>query len=145
MEKNLKTEHSCESCNVGNIVDVLYWQAAINSWNENGDKAFIIEGLKENKPIPKFARDFLADFIEGKAKRKSILKKAQLQNRNRFIRGNYERFFNKFKEEKRAGIQIPRGETPASLAISALSEIYDLSEESINSIVRRKKSGEKKV
>lgn len=138
MDKNIEPERSCKSCNVGSIIDVFYWQAAISSWNENGDKTSIINGLRENKPTPKFARVFLADFIEGNAKRKPILKVAQLKSRNRFIRGNYEQLFKKHKEERKDGAQILKGETPASLAISGLSKIYDLSEETIKGIVKRK-------
>jgi hypothetical protein len=133
MNKKVKP---CEECSYGTGADVLYWQAAINSWHEYGNKQPIIEGLRFQRPIPPFARDFIADFLEGKLKRKPTLKKNRDITRNLFIKSGYRSLCITFKEAKRKGL-LKHGETPADLAIAELADIYGLSESTIRGILFR--------
>jgi len=56
---------NCKNCELANGIHSLYWQAALNSFHETGNKSYILNGLRDGIPMPLFARDFLANFIDG--------------------------------------------------------------------------------
>lgn len=128
----------CEECPCGTGIDILYWKAAISSYHEYGNKQSIIEGLRLQRPMPPFARDFIADFIEGKIKRRPILKKSHEITRNSFIKSGYRSLCGTFKEAKQKGL-LKHGQTPSDLAIEELADIYGLSRDTIRGILFREK------
>jgi hypothetical protein len=131
-----KKVQPCEECPSGMDIDVLYWHAAITSWHETGNKLSIIDGLRKQRPIPPFARNFIAEILEGKAKRKPTLEKSRKITRNSFVKSGYRSLCVTFKEAKRKGL-LKHGETPADLAIAELADIYGLSESTIRGILFR--------
>jgi hypothetical protein len=128
---------TCGDCDIALLTDLLFWDAAYNSWNETGNKSYIIEGLRNNRPIPHWAREFIADIIEDKTKpRQPILEKANNERRNLFIKNGYIFYKDYFKKKKSF---LHRGETPRSAAIAELANIYDLKESYIRDIIYEKK------
>jgi hypothetical protein len=128
----------CNDCDHAVIGDLLYWTAAINSWHERKDKSYIIGGLRLNRPIPPFARDFIADMIDGKVRglhvSKSILNDAALARRNGFIRSAYKSLMISAKKAIKEGC-ITIKITPRDVAIEELADIYGLSISTIKEIV----------
>lgn len=128
----------CHECPSAADIDLLYWQAAITDWHETGSKTAIEEGLRAGRPIPPFARGFLADLISGKATRQPERKRADLARRNHFIRGHYETFLKDWRKAKREG-RLLDDQLPSDLAKQELAAIYNLSFEGIRAILKKKK------
>lgn len=124
----------CEECPSAMDIDVLYWHAAITSWHETGNKLPIIDGLRKQRPIPPFARNFIADVFEGKAKRKPILEKNRNITRNLFIKSGYDWLRSEFNKAKRDG-KLLRGQSPRDLAVAELADMYGVSEQTIKDIL----------
>ena len=122
----------------GTANEWLYWVAAITEWHESGDTEPIAQGLRDGLNIPPFAREHLADMVSGRAKRNPSLDAARRTTRNLFIRGNYAHFLRLAKDAKRRGL-LRRGESPADVALQELASMYGLSEDSIHTIIRRKR------
>lgn len=121
----------------GTNADIFFWQAAINTWHETGDKSHIIEGLRNQRPIPPFARDFIADILEGRIKRNPRQERISLNRRNQFIRGHYKTFLQHFKVLKRQE-KLLAGWSAQDAAEWEVANMYGLKVSTIQSITRRK-------
>jgi hypothetical protein len=121
----------------GTNADIFFWQATINTWHETGDKSNIIEGLRNQRPIPPFAREFIADLLQKKAKRNPRQKSIAITRRNQFIRAHYKDFLKHFKTLKRQG-KLLAGWSAQNAAEWEVADIYGLSVPTVQSITRRK-------
>lgn len=121
----------------GTVADIFFWKAAITAWNETGDKSHIIEGLRNQRPIPPFAREFVADLMEGTVKREPRREKVRIASRNRFIQGHYARLLPHFKTMKKQG-KLLAGWSAQDAAEWEVADMYGLSVSTIQSITRRK-------
>lgn len=137
MTDQYKPTPICNDCDLPIMGDALYWIAAFNSWHERCDNSYIVDGLRLNRPIPPWARDFIADMIMGKIKRKPILKKAAIDTRNRFIKNGYRDLLAQCQQAKKKG-RITCRITPQDLAIKELCAIYGLKENQVKRIISRK-------
>lgn len=120
----------------GTVADIFYWKAAITTWNETGDMTHITDGLRNQKPIPPFARDFIADLLQKKAKRNPRHKSIAITRRNQFIRAHYKDFLKRFKTLKKQG-KLLDGWSAQDAAEWEVADIYGLSVDTIQSITRR--------
>lgn len=131
----------CIECEHGTVADIFTWKAAITDWHETGKTQTIEEGLKNGRPIPPFAREFIADILAKKVKRQPHRNSISLSRRNDFIRGNYRQLLATFQRLKKQS-KLKYGEIPKDMAIKELAEIYDLGVDSIERIVKtRAKKG----
>ena len=129
---------SCNHCPIASDSAELFWTAAINDWHETGNTATLEKGLADGIPTPPFARAFLADLIGNRVKRNPELPKSERLRRDLFIRGNYRLFLRHAQILKRKG-KLLYGEKPSDVAIRELAEFYSLSEETVRSILHRKR------
>jgi hypothetical protein len=121
----------------GTTADLFFWQAAINTWHETGDQSHIREGLRNQRPIPPFAREFIADLLQGNIKRNPRQKSIAITRRNQFIRGNYKNFLQHFKVLKRKD-KLLAGWSAQDAAEWEVANMYGLTVSTIQSITRRK-------
>lgn len=125
----------------GTTADLFFWIAAITAWHETGSTTHIQEGLRNGRPIPPFARTFMADLLGKQIKRKPTREANNRARRDNFIRGNYRNFLMRLQQANKAG-RLKYSQIPSDLAKLELAEIYGLDVETIKKIVKtRAKKG----
>lgn len=125
----------------GTTADLFFWIAAITAWHETGSTTHIQEGLRNGRPIPPFARTFMADLLGKQIKRKKTREASNRRRRNDFIRGNYDSLLKAFQHAKDSG-RLKYGQIPCYMAKKELTKLYGLKIDQIEKIVKaRAKKG----
>ena len=125
----------------GTTADLFFWIAAITAWHETGSTIHIQEGLRNGRPIPPFARTFMADLLGKQIKRKPTREANNRRRRDDFIRGNYRNFLKRLQHAKKSG-RLKCGQVPSDIAKMELAKIYGLEFDTIEKIVKtRAKKG----
>ena len=124
---------TCQRCQSVTVPEALYWCQAESQWDKTGDMSMIVEGIQSGKPIPAFARQFIAELLSGQIKRGVEM----LAARNRYIRASYRRnhaICRQWRQEKKL---LP-GQMPSDLAKDMTARQYGLSVDSVIDILKKK-------
>lgn len=124
---------TCQRCHQATVPEALYWCQAESDWDKTGDITMIVEGIQSGKPIPAFARQFIADLLSGQIKRGV----ESMEARNKYIRASYRRNHALCKQWKKDG-KLLHGESPADKAKEITAAQYELGVDRITTILKEK-------
>ena len=124
---------TCQRCHHVTAPEALYWCQAESDWDKTGDISMIVNGIQSGRPIPAFARQFIAELLSEQIKPGVESRMA----RNRSIRASYQRNYDLCKRWKKDG-KLLHGESPADKAKEITAAQYELGVDSINTILKKK-------
>lgn len=116
----------------------IAWRIAIEAWT-SGNKSQVLALLGDDRPIPAFARVWIADALSGRVKmkrgRKRVPRAGLKAYRQIQINGHYQRVL---LIEQAAPRQYGDG-TPSERALAITAERYGMSPDAVSHIVHLRK------